>query len=201
MGYEIAAGWGHAMANSGPGGLGRHADRHGRRRHLYDDELGHLFDRPQRPQDDRRRLRQRRLRGDQPAAAGQGRAGLQQSARRLPRARIAPRRFTSISPNTRSPWARPRAIARASPNSEPPSNGRKATTGTTVLSIASDAYAWVPGDADWDVGVPEVSPRESVQDARKAAGSRFAPSSASECDRHESQTWNCAHRVVERRSR
>jgi 3D-(3,5/4)-trihydroxycyclohexane-1,2-dione acylhydrolase (decyclizing) len=40
-------------------------------------------------------------------------------------------------------------------------NGR-----TTVLSIASDAYAWVPGDADWDVGVPEVSSRESVQNAR-----------------------------------
>jgi len=38
---------------------------------------------------------------------------------------------------------------------------------TTVLSIASDAYAWVPGDADWDVGVPEVSSRESVQSARR----------------------------------
>jgi 3D-(3,5/4)-trihydroxycyclohexane-1,2-dione acylhydrolase (decyclizing) len=38
---------------------------------------------------------------------------------------------------------------------------------TTVLSIASDPHAWVPGDADWDVGVPEVSPRESVREARK----------------------------------
>jgi 3D-(3,5/4)-trihydroxycyclohexane-1,2-dione acylhydrolase (decyclizing) len=38
---------------------------------------------------------------------------------------------------------------------------------TTVLSIASDAYAWVPGDADWDVGVPEVSAREAVQKARE----------------------------------
>ena len=47
MGYEIAAGWGHAMANSGPG-VRRHADRHGRRRHLHDDEFGHLFDRAQR---------------------------------------------------------------------------------------------------------------------------------------------------------
>ena len=37
-----------------------------------------------------------------------------------------------------------------------------------MLTIASDAYAWVPGDADWDVGVPEVSSRESVQAARKA---------------------------------
>jgi 3D-(3,5/4)-trihydroxycyclohexane-1,2-dione acylhydrolase (decyclizing) len=37
---------------------------------------------------------------------------------------------------------------------------------TTVLSIVSDAYKWVPGDADWDVGVPEVSDRESVRQAR-----------------------------------
>ena len=37
---------------------------------------------------------------------------------------------------------------------------------TTVLSIVTDAYAWVPGDADWDVGVPEVSNRESVAKAR-----------------------------------
>lgn len=39
---------------------------------------------------------------------------------------------------------------------------------TTVLSIVTDAYAWVPGDADWDVGVPEVSERQSVKDARAA---------------------------------
>ncbi|MEM8728546.1 MAG: 3D-(3,5/4)-trihydroxycyclohexane-1,2-dione acylhydrolase (decyclizing) [Pseudomonadota bacterium] len=38
---------------------------------------------------------------------------------------------------------------------------------TTVLSIASDAYTWTPGGADWYVGVPEVSPREAVQEARK----------------------------------
>ncbi|NRG18249.1 3D-(3,5/4)-trihydroxycyclohexane-1,2-dione acylhydrolase (decyclizing) [Rhizobiales bacterium] len=37
---------------------------------------------------------------------------------------------------------------------------------TTVLSIATDAFAWVPGDADWDVGVPEVSERETVMAAR-----------------------------------
>lgn len=42
----------------------------------------------------------------------------------------------------------------------------KTTDRTTVLSIVTDAYAWVPGDADWDVGVPEVSTRETVQDAR-----------------------------------
>ena len=41
------------------------------------------------------------------------------------------------------------------------------TDATTVISIASDAYTWTPGGADWYVGVPEVSPRESVNEARK----------------------------------
>ncbi len=40
------------------------------------------------------------------------------------------------------------------------------TDRTTILYIVTDAYAWVPGDADWDVGVPEVSNRESIQKAR-----------------------------------
>ena len=40
--------------------------------------------------------------------------------------------------------------------------------GPTVLSIVSDAWTWVPGDADWDVGVPEVSNFETVREARKA---------------------------------
>jgi len=38
---------------------------------------------------------------------------------------------------------------------------------TTVISINTDAYSWVPGDAAWDVGVPQVSDRESVKAARK----------------------------------
>ena len=37
---------------------------------------------------------------------------------------------------------------------------------TTVISIATEAYTWTPGDADWDVGVPEVSERETVRAAR-----------------------------------
>ncbi|MFD2054349.1 3D-(3,5/4)-trihydroxycyclohexane-1,2-dione acylhydrolase (decyclizing) [Mesorhizobium calcicola] len=40
------------------------------------------------------------------------------------------------------------------------------TDRTTVITIVTDAFAWVPGDADWDVGVPEVSERESVLKAR-----------------------------------
>jgi 3D-(3,5/4)-trihydroxycyclohexane-1,2-dione acylhydrolase (decyclizing) len=42
----------------------------------------------------------------------------------------------------------------------------RTTDRTTVLSIVTDAYSWVPGDADWDVGVPEVSDRASVHEAR-----------------------------------
>lgn len=40
------------------------------------------------------------------------------------------------------------------------------TDRTTVITIVTDAHKWVPGDADWDVGVPEVSERESVKQAR-----------------------------------
>ncbi|MFC5739879.1 3D-(3,5/4)-trihydroxycyclohexane-1,2-dione acylhydrolase (decyclizing) [Sinirhodobacter huangdaonensis] len=40
--------------------------------------------------------------------------------------------------------------------------------GITVISIVSDAWKWVPGDADWDVGVPEISSFETVRAARKA---------------------------------
>jgi len=42
----------------------------------------------------------------------------------------------------------------------------KTTDRTTVISINTDAYAWVPGDAAWDVGVPETSEREEVRAAR-----------------------------------
>lgn len=36
---------------------------------------------------------------------------------------------------------------------------------TTVISIATHTCSWTPGDAWWDVGVPEVSARESVNQA------------------------------------
>jgi 3D-(3,5/4)-trihydroxycyclohexane-1,2-dione acylhydrolase (decyclizing) len=38
---------------------------------------------------------------------------------------------------------------------------------TSVIVIETDAYAWTPGDAWWEVGVPEVSTRETVKAARK----------------------------------
>lgn len=42
----------------------------------------------------------------------------------------------------------------------------RTTDRTTVISIVTDAYAWVPGDADWDLGVPEVSTYGAVDTAR-----------------------------------
>ena len=42
----------------------------------------------------------------------------------------------------------------------------KTTDRTTVLVVKTDAYTWTPGDAWWDVGVPEVSTRASVKKAR-----------------------------------
>lgn len=44
----------------------------------------------------------------------------------------------------------------------------KTTDRTTVITIVSDAYTWTPGDAWWDVGVPEASERESVRAAAEA---------------------------------
>ena len=46
----------------------------------------------------------------------------------------------------------------------------KTTDRTTVLVVKTDAYTWTPGDAWWDVGVPEVSPRETVKKARADHG-------------------------------
>jgi 3D-(3,5/4)-trihydroxycyclohexane-1,2-dione acylhydrolase (decyclizing) len=44
----------------------------------------------------------------------------------------------------------------------------KTTDRTTVITIVSDAFTWTPGDAWWDVGVPEVSGRKEVCDAHTA---------------------------------
>jgi len=41
----------------------------------------------------------------------------------------------------------------------------KTTDRTTVITIVSDAFAWTPGDAWWDVGVPAVSNRQEVREA------------------------------------
>jgi 3D-(3,5/4)-trihydroxycyclohexane-1,2-dione acylhydrolase (decyclizing) len=44
----------------------------------------------------------------------------------------------------------------------------KTTDRTTVITIVSDAFTWTPGDAWWDVGVPQVSGRDEVVEASKA---------------------------------
>ena len=44
----------------------------------------------------------------------------------------------------------------------------KTTDRTTVITVVSDAYRWSPGDAWWDVGVPEVSHRPEVREVRTA---------------------------------
>jgi 3D-(3,5/4)-trihydroxycyclohexane-1,2-dione acylhydrolase (decyclizing) len=43
----------------------------------------------------------------------------------------------------------------------------KTTDRTTVISIVSDAFTWTPGDALWDVGVPQVSDRAAVKEQQK----------------------------------
>jgi len=43
----------------------------------------------------------------------------------------------------------------------------KTTDRTTVIVIENDAFVWTPGDAMWDVGVPTISKRKQVRDARK----------------------------------
>ncbi len=44
----------------------------------------------------------------------------------------------------------------------------KSNDRTTVICIVTDAWSWTPGDAEWDVGVPEVSDRDSVRAARES---------------------------------
>jgi 3D-(3,5/4)-trihydroxycyclohexane-1,2-dione acylhydrolase (decyclizing) len=44
----------------------------------------------------------------------------------------------------------------------------KTTDRTTLITIVSDAFTWTPGDAWWDVGVPQVSHRAEVLAASKA---------------------------------
>ena len=42
----------------------------------------------------------------------------------------------------------------------------RGTDRTTVITLATDGTVWTPGDAWWDLGVPEVSEREAVRAAR-----------------------------------
>jgi 3D-(3,5/4)-trihydroxycyclohexane-1,2-dione acylhydrolase (decyclizing) len=44
----------------------------------------------------------------------------------------------------------------------------KTTDRTTVISITLDEKTWTPGDVFWDIGVPQVSARQSVREAAAA---------------------------------
>jgi 3D-(3,5/4)-trihydroxycyclohexane-1,2-dione acylhydrolase (decyclizing) len=166
MGYEVAAGWGHAMANSGPGGLGgtpivmvgdgtylmMNSD-------IYSTVLsGHkmivvvcdnggfaVINRLQQfkgvPGFNNLLTDCRVQNRDNPLHVDFAKHAESMGA--------AARRCESLADLVAAlEWA-------------------KGNDRTTVLSIASDAYSWVPGDADWDVGVPQVSSRETVRSARK----------------------------------
>jgi hypothetical protein len=65
--------------------------------------------------------------------------------------------FASISPSMPNRWAPPCARCESLADLEAALEVGQDHDRTTVISIVTDAFAWVPGDADWDVGVPEVS--------------------------------------------
>ena len=73
-----------------------------------------------------------------------GDAGLQQPDPRLQGRSSRSRSTSSSTPNR---WGRSPAAARASPISVRRWSGRRSTDRTTVITIDSDAFAWIPGDA------------------------------------------------------
>ena len=166
MGYEIAAGWGHAMANSGSGGLG------GTPIVMVGDGTYMMMNSD---------IYSTVLSGHKMIVVVCDNGGFA-VINRLQQAKGVPG-FNNLLVDCRvqNPGA-PLHVDFAKHAESMGASARhcesladfeaalewaKGNDRTTVLSIASDAYAWVPGDADWDVGVPEVSSRESVQNARK----------------------------------
>jgi 3D-(3,5/4)-trihydroxycyclohexane-1,2-dione acylhydrolase (decyclizing) len=166
MGYEIAAGWGHAMANSGPGGLG------GTPIVMVGDGTYMMMNSD---------IYSTVLSGHKMIVVVCDNGGFA-VINRLQQAKGVPG-FNNLLIDCRvKDPAAPLHVDFAKHAESMGASARhcdsladfkaalewaKGNDRTTVLSIASDAYAWVPGDADWDVGVPEVSSRESVQNARK----------------------------------
>ena len=166
MGYEIAAGWGHAMANSRPGGLG------GTPIVMVGDGTYMMMNSD---------IYSTVLSGHKMIVVVCDNGGFAVISR-LQQAKGVPG-FNNLLVDCRvqNPTApvhvdfvkHAESMGAAARHCEGLADFEaalewaKGNDRTTVLSIVSDAYAWVPGDADWDVGVPEVSPRESVQIARK----------------------------------
>jgi 3D-(3,5/4)-trihydroxycyclohexane-1,2-dione acylhydrolase (decyclizing) len=166
MGYEIPAGWGHAMANSGPGALG------GTPIVMVGDGTYMMMNSD---------IYSSVLSGHKMIVVVCDNGGFAvinrlQQAKGVPgfnnllidcrvQNREAPLHVDFVKHAEAMGAAARRCESLA--ELEAALEWAKGNDCTTVLSIASDAYAWVPGDADWDVGVPEVSSRESVQAARK----------------------------------
>ncbi len=166
MGYEIAAGWGHAMANTGPGGVG------GTPIVMVGDGTYMMMNSD---------IYSSVLSGHKMILVVCDNGGYA-VINRLQQAKGVPG-FNNLLVDCRvvNPAAplhvdfakHAEAMGAAARHCESLADfaaaleWAKANDRTTVLSIASDAWAWVPGDADWDVGVPQVSSRESVQKARK----------------------------------
>ena len=177
MGYEIAGGWGAKLADP----VARR-DRHGRRRQLPDDEQRHLQLGADRPEADRRRLRQWRLRRDRPAAARQGHPVVQQPAGRhaatwaswsgstspsTPRSMGAigdHRVAASASSRTRSAAPRPPTAPRSSTSRSIPPTGPRAT--------APGGSAARPRSSERAVGARR--PRRARGRQEEAAGRRVS---------------------------
>ena len=165
MGYEIAAGWGHAMANSGPGGL------NGTPIVMLGDGTYMMMNSD---------IYSTVLSGHKMIVVVCDNGGFAvinrlQQAKGVPgfnnllvdcrvQNRAAPL-HVDFAKHAESMGALARHCESVA-DFEVALAWAKGNDRTTVLSIASDAYAWVPGDADWDVGVPEVSALESVRNAR-----------------------------------
>jgi len=165
MGYEIAAGWGHAIANSGPGGLG------GTPIVMVGDGTYMMMNSD---------IYSTVLSGHKMIVVVCDNGGFAvinrlQQAKGVPgfnnllvdcrvQNRAAPL-HVDFAKHAESMGALARHCESVA-DFEVALAWAKGNDRTTVLSIASDAYAWVPGDADWDVGVPEVSALESVRNAR-----------------------------------
>ena len=166
MGYEIAAGWGHAMANAGPGGLG------GTPIVMIGDGTYMMMNSD---------IYSTVLTGHKMIVVVCDNGGFA-VIDRLQQFKGVPG-FNNLLTDCRvqNPAAPPHvdfakhaeAMGAAARHCESLADlvaaldWAKGTDRTAVLSIATDAHAWVPGDADWDVGVPEVSSRETVRQARR----------------------------------
>ena len=166
MGYEIAAGWGHAMANAGPGGLG------GTPIVMIGDGTYMMMNSD---------IYSTVLTGHKMIVVVCDNGGFA-VIDRLQRFKGVPG-FNNLLTDCRvqNPAAplhvdfarHAEAMGAAARHCESLADlvaaldWAKGTDRTTVLAIATDADAWVPGDADWDVGVPEVSSRETVRQARR----------------------------------